>query len=456
MNEENEQKEIAIVQTFLKNKTEATFMLAQYIVEKYNIITIGEKEREMYVYKEGQYVPAESNVIFPEIQRILSYMVTKNAKNETYHKIADATAYPRSIFSSTDPRYIPLKNGVYDTETKELLPHDPKYRFTYQFPVKYDPKAKSPLIEAFFNQVLNPTQRLIVEEWIGYYFLRNYMFKKALILVGEGDTGKTTLLEVIMNLIGTDNISSISLNKMASDKFSAAHLFEKHANIVDELSAKDIADTGAFKMATGGGSITGEHKFGNQFSFRNFSKFTFACNKIPEVEDKDDDAYFNRWMVIRFENTIENKIPNFINTLITEEERSGLFNLAIAGLSRLLKQQRFTYTFTAQQTKTEMMRSGSSIATFATDMLIQENGAELTKDDLYDAYIKYCNDNNLSAQTKDMIGKRLTGFVPFISDGWITTMKGKQARGWRNAIIKGQEKKKDEWGDFTSINEEIL
>ena len=113
-------------------------------------------------------------------------------------------------------------------------------------------------------------------------------------------------------------------------------MYEKHGNLVDELSARDITDTGTFKVATGGGSITGEYKFGNQFSFLNFSKFTFACNRIPDVNsDANDSAYFNRWIITRFENTITKKIPNFIATLTTEEERSGLFNLAMVGLKRL-------------------------------------------------------------------------------------------------------------------------
>jgi putative DNA primase/helicase len=450
------EQELQIVEKFLKNKVEGTYLLAEYIVNKYNIITIGEKEREMFVYDNGQYIPAESHIIFPEIQRILGHFVRKNDKMETYHKIADMTAYSRDIFNSADLRYIPLKNGVYDINTHKLLPHNPKYRFMYQFPIVYSSEATCPRIEAFLNQVLNPTQRLIVEEWIGYYFLRNYMFKKAIIFVGEGDTGKTTLLDTIINMLGIDNVSAVPLNKMTKDKFSAAHLFQKHGNICDELSASDIQDTGAFKMATGGGSMMGEHKFGNQFSFKNYAKFTFACNKIPEVKDTDDEAYFNRWMVIRLENTIEKKIPNFINTLTTQEEISGLFNLAMKGLTRLLEQQRFTYNFTAIETKTEMMRSGSSIATFVSDMIEPADGSEISKEDMYEEYTKYCKKNNLSSQTKDMLGKKLTGFIPYISEGLITE-NGKRVRGWRNAKIKGKEVKKEEdvdWGDFKSNNKE--
>lgn len=433
------QEEQLIVKQFLKNKTKGTFYLASYLTQKFNIITVGEKEREMYVYRGGMYKRAENEVIYPEIQRILGEHITKNAKTETFHKIADMTSHPRSVFSSAPLNFIPLANGVYDFEKKELLPHDSKYRFTYQFPVQYQPEAECPMTYTFMNQVLTPEQFTLIEEWIGYYFYRLYAFKKAIIFVGEGDTGKTTLLETIINLLGKENISSVSLHKMSSDKFAAAHLYGKHGNVVDELSARDISDTGNFKIATGGGSISGEYKFGNQFSFQNFAKFTFACNRIPDVADFDDEAYFNRWMVVRFANPIANKIPNFIAQLCTEEERSGLFNMAMRGLGRLLDNGGFTYPKSAIDTKIEMMKSGSSIAIFTAEQIEQEVGHELSKADMYDAYTSFCAERGLSAETMDMFGKKFLFYVSYAAEGLIydtENPKGKRVRGWRNVKLK--------------------
>jgi len=433
--EEREQK---IREVFIKNKIDGTYELAMYLVDKYDLITIGLKYRETYVYQDGMYTLAENLIIYPEIQRILGRLTNKNAKSETFHKIQDATSQPDDIFQLADPRYMPLLNGVYDFQTKELLPHDSKYRFKYKLSITYNPEATCPKTEAFLDQVLTEEQRPTVEEWIGYYFYRNYQYKKAIIFVGEGDTGKTTLLEVISYLLGKENISSISLHKMTADKFAAAHLYEKHANIVDELSAKDVTDTGNFKIATGGGSITGEYKFGNQFSFLNFSKFTFACNKIPDVTDFDDEAYFNRWMVIRFEKTIEKKISNFISTLTTEEERSGLFNLAMKGLERLLENDKFTYSSTAIDTKLEMMRNGSSIARFVKDCLERDSGGEVTNEDMYDAYVNYCNENGLGTETNIAIGQKLPFYTSYIVKAQVydNHIPPKQVRGWRNVSIK--------------------
>lgn len=427
--------EAEVLKSFVKNKVKGTYDLALYLTKRYSMITIGDKVRETYVYQNGYYTRAENKVILPEIQRILGDQITKNAKTETMHKIQDATSYARDIFENTPPIFIPVSNGVYNIETKELLEHSPIYRFRYQLPIEYSPSAECPKISAFFDQIFTTTQRQTIEEWIGYCFYRNYMYKKAVIIVGEGDTGKTTFLELITKLIGDQNKSGVSLHKITSDKFSSAQLYEKHINIFDELSADDVHDTANFKIATGGGSIMGEHKFGEQFSFKNFSKLTFACNKIPDVKDMNDEAYFNRWMIIHLEKTIEKKISNFLRTLTTDEELSGLFNLAITGLNRLLAQDGFSYKFSGIDTKLEMMRSSSSIASFAAEGIQKDPGNEMTKEELYKVYTDFCDSKNIAPETMAMLGRKLLFYAPYVSEGQaygITKGKEGSYRVWRN------------------------
>jgi putative DNA primase/helicase len=431
-----------IVETYIREKKGGTYKLAEYIVSRFEIITVGSSDREMYIYQDGYYKRAENDFVFPEVQRILTKFVDKNAKTEALHKIQDMTTNPRNIFQSASVRYIPVLNGIYDTQDKTLLPHSYTYHFKYQIPVTYNAEATCPVISKFLDDTFTEDQRATVEEWIGYQFYRQYSLKKALIIVGEGDTGKTTFLEMMIALVGPDNISGVSLHKMAGDKFASAQMYDKHSNIVDELSASDVSDTGNFKIATGGGSIIGEYKYGDQFSFKNFAKLTFACNKIPDVKDVDDEAYFNRWMVIHLEKTIEKKILNFIEQLTTSEELSGLFNIAMSGLERLLEKGEFTYKSSGIDTKREMMLGGSSVGIFVSKMLEQRVGAEMSKSDLYDVYAHFCTQHNLAANEIKTFGKKLQGFAPYIMDTQIydrSSAKGKQVRGWKNVIVKKDE-----------------
>lgn len=435
-------------QLFIKDKVKGTYELALYLTQKYNMVTVGHRFRETYIYQEGIYIRAENTIIFPEIQRILANHINKNAKSETFHKIQDATSKEPDIFDLTPPHLIPVNNGVYNILTKELLPHSPTYYFKHKLPVSYNATAICPKIDKFLREVFTDVQLKTVEEWMGYCCYRTYMYKKALIIVGDGDTGKTTFLELLTAMIGEENKSGISLHKIASDKFSSAQLYGKHVNIFDELSAEDVHDTANFKIATGGGSIMGEYKYGDQFSFKNYSKLMFACNKIPDVKDMNDEAYFNRWMVIHLEKTIKEKVTNLIAQLTTTEELSGLFNVAMTALERLLLQDGFSYKTSGIDTKLEMMRSASALANFVTEKIVKTPGADLTKEELYNAYALFCDERNLAPETIHMIGKKLTFYAPYITEGRMYTFGNKghttQVRGWRNvSLVKSDEELSD-------------
>lgn len=428
--------EESIKHGYKKDATKATYALAKFLIDKYKIITVGEKDREIYAYKDGKYSRAEESIILPEIQRILGDETKKVAKTETLHKITDQTYADRSVFESSDKRYIPVKNGVYDLVKKTLLPHSSDFKFLHQFPVVYDETAKCSNILNFITQVLQPSDVPILQEYIGFMFYRKYTFKKAVILVGERDTGKTTLLSIITSLIGKENTSGLSLQKISSDRFATASLFAKHVNVLDDLSSDDIKNVGQFKMAVGGGFISAEYKYGNAFMFQSYSKLIFACNRIPEIRETDDLAFYSRWLVIPFLNKVQKKIQNMEELLCTESEMSGLFNWAMEGLTRLLNNGEFSDTKTADDIKIIMMMNASSIARFVANRVEKCKDGEITKDALYDSYSAFCEENNLPTATKDLVGKTFSRYAGFASDGQSGNYGRGMVRVWRGIKLK--------------------
>ena len=126
--------------------------------------------------------------------------------------------------------------------------------------------------------------------------------------MGKKDTGKTITLNALTSFIGEFNKTGLSLQKISNGTdFNRLSLKDKYSNIYDDLSSKDLNDGGNFKVATGGGFISGEEKFGDYSQFENYAKLTFATNKIPPVKDNDDMAYYSRWIVLRYDNLPEKK-----------------------------------------------------------------------------------------------------------------------------------------------------
>lgn len=432
----NESDSTFLKQSFDLDSNKGNFRIAEHLVKTYHIKTIGEREREIYIYEDGIYQPG-INFIRKWLHFLLEERCKTHTKKEILEKVKDLTAVDRALFT-VESNFINLNNGVLDLEKLTLLPHNPAHLFFSKIPVDYKPQAECPNIKKFLSEILDNESIQTFQEFIGFGLYRRYFIKKALILVGERNTGKTTLLKIISSLFGAPNVSGVSLQKITSDKFSAAHLYQKHINTFDDLSFKDINDTGAFKIATGGGSITAEYKFGNQFQFENYAKLIFACNKIPDVKDTEDDAYFSRWIVLRFNREVE-KVDNFlIDKLTTPEELSGLLNFAIEGLKRLLKNEAFSYQKEPDEIKDEMMRSGSSVASFVATCLCSDSNSWVSKDDLYSAFCEYAIENQLTVITKVHFGKKIAQYASYILDGKKTIGK-KQETGWRNVKIKNSK-----------------
>ena len=443
MNEDNPPRG-ALKGLFIKNKPEGRHAIAQYLVQEYCIKTMDTRERNTYIFRGGYYVPA-INFLKGEVEEILGSLSGGNTKNEIISKLQDMTLVERDIFNPPT-NLINLKNGVFNITTKELLSHSPDYNFLTQIPVEYKPEADCPAIKKFLGEVLYPEDIPVMQEFLGFTLIRRYFIKKAVILCGERDTGKTTLLNIIEAFIGKDNISGVSLQKIGSDKFATAALYQKYLNSFDDLSFKDIKENGNFKMATGGGSMGAENKYESTFKFENFAKLIFSANKIPIAKDNDDLAYFSRWIVLTFDKKIEKPDALVIDKLITPEEMSGVLNWAFYGMYRLIETQKFSYTKEPFEIKQIMQRSGSSIANFVADCLTQATDNWIGKDEMYDAFIKYVGKNGMKGTLKQEFGKELQNYAGYIADFKPKGEDGKQVYAWRNVKFIGEEEENLEGG----------
>jgi P4 family phage/plasmid primase-like protien len=397
------------------------FEIAKYITEKYNCLSFGEFKRDVFVYDNGVY-RLGTNLIKEHILYLLEEVYSINYFNEIVEQIKNRTTKDRLEIEEQNKDLLNLQNGILNINTGQLFPHNPEYIFFTQLPLKHNPFAVCEKINNVFLDIVNKEDITLIQELFGFCLYRSYFIKKAFILTGVKHTGKTTIINILIKMLGGENICGVSLQDLSRYRFAIFNLHNKMANIVDDLSSNDIEDTGKFKMATGQSVLTGERKFGDSFLFTNYAKLIFACNKIPAVNDIDDDAYFDRWVIINFNKVITEakKIPNLVEKIADEEEMSGLLNWSLDGLRRLLKQNKFSYENTAEQIKQEMLQNSNPIASFVYNCLVEdfdeENYIGIRKDAMYNYYKDYCQYNNLGIDSDDYFYKNISKYAPFIRD----------------------------------------
>ncbi len=165
-----------------------------------------------------------------------------------------------------------------------------------------------------------------------------------MLCIGKGSNGKSTFLRIIDHLLGSKNISHISLQDLAGDRFASAGLYGKLANTFADLKSDKLVSTGNFKMLVSGDYIRAQKKFQNPFEFQNYAKLIFSANEIPQSEDRTY-AYFRRWIILFFEKVYEgdDNDTELVYKLTTPEELSGLLNLALIALRQLIKDNQFVH-----------------------------------------------------------------------------------------------------------------
>ncbi len=418
--------------------------LALVILKKHHFITVGGQKKEIYYYVDGVYKTGGDGIILQEVQRLTEGYIKNHDVQEVIGHIHRLTLRDRDILTNKDLDWICVSNGILNVKTRELLPHTPQKIFTQKIPHEYNPLASCPKFLLFLSQIISEKDIAGLQEYCGFSLYRSYFFKKALIFVGERDTGKTTLIKIIVAFFGQQNTSGESLHRITTDKFSAVNLHNKLLNFFDDLSFEDIKDVGNFKVVTGGGYISAEQKFCERFQFKNHAKLMFATNKISDIKDSDDDAYYSRWLITNFNNTFDGSNPNtdrfLAEKICSEEEMSGILNWALEGLERLLKNQKFTNECSPAEVKSIMMKSGSSISVFASECLEQGDGLWISKDDLYYLYSLFCSQGNLSRTTKEKFGREIHQKCGYILESRKKAGGKSSATGWLNVgLNKGNK-----------------
>ena len=387
-------------------------ILAEELMEDYRFVTMKDNE-QMYVWREGCYRPYAETLIKEECKLRLGEEYRTNRVTEVIDYIKASTFRERR---EEPPHLIPLLNGVLDINTMELRPHSPEYMFFNLLPVEYNPEAKCPQIEKFLREITGTEEDVeLLLEVIGFCLYREYFIAKALMLVGEGSNGKSTFLNLVKAFLGRENVSGRSLQDLEENRFAKADLQHKLANIYADLPDKALWRTGTFKMLTGRDLITAERKFQHSFTFENYAKLLFSANKVPEAYE-DTDAFFRRWLIVVFPNqfTGDKADPHILEKLTTPEELSGLLNLALPAMKRLLEKGEFSYSKTTQEIREDYIRKSSPIGAFVMDCLAVDSDAFIPKQELFNVFAEYCRVRKIPCVTKDTFFKNLPQHVAVI------------------------------------------
>jgi putative DNA primase/helicase len=382
---------------------------------------------QYYLYGGGVY----NAVVDLEAKNVVrGHLIEKHA---TLNNVNDAEGQWRmSIIRpvtdlNANPFIINVRNGLFNVQTGELMPHTSDYFSTVQLNVRYEPNAECPEFMRYLEMSYKPEDIPLIQEMLGYFLVPVTKAQKAFVIVGAPGAGKSlTLLTLNKILLGQKNVSNVMWQSF-NERFKTAELFGKYGNIFADLPSKAIDDNGMFKALVGEDFITAERKGKDPFTFQSYARLLFSCNSIPRNYGDKSEGFYRRLIIIPFAGKRVPEDKKDVELLDKfQSEADGIFMFALEGLKRLIG-NKFIFTET-KNTIAELHKyrvDSNSVLSFVEECCTVDTDAEVERTELFNKYRDYCKDSNLQPVSQKTFNKDLESGVPNV-------VKAKDRLGKRN------------------------
>ena len=322
-----------------------------------------------------------------------------------------------SLWARPPTDQVNVRNGILNLATGELKSHTPTWLSPIQIGAAWNPDAGCPHISSFVDDVVSSDTAKLVYEIAGLLCVPDMTFQTAVLLLGPGSNGKSTLIGLLHALVGVENVAHVGLHEMGSNRFAVAELYGKLANLCPDIPNRKPASVATFKAITGGDPITAERKYGHPFTFEPFSRFVFSANSVPDSPDTSP-AYLRRWLVIPFPNRFEGDKAdrNLLDKLTTPEELSGLLSLAVEAYRGLQERAHFSTAESTDQAKLAFEEDVAHVLTFLREKALVDAKADVDRAKLADAYRDWCEvEAHRAPLTRQKFFEEVRQHVPGIS-----------------------------------------
>lgn len=373
-------------ESFFKNNSFLHDKFGDFLISEHHIVRIYDV---LHIYIDGVYSDNTHDIERAMIKHLK--MLTKARRQEVLAYLQ----LEAPVVMTSDIKYVAVNNGILNLETWQLQEFTPTIVIKNKIPVNYVSDAYYDVTDNTLDKLAchEKSLRYVMEEIFGYILLRRNEIGKMFILTGDGSNGKSSFLNMIRQFTGESNTSALDLKEL-DKQFKTAELFGKLMNIGDDISGEYIKENSVMKKLTTGEPVNVERKGKDPFDLKSYAKLIFSANKVPRINDTSG-ALRRRLLIIPFNATFsptDSDFDPFISDkLMSQQSMEYLLQLAINGLKRILKNNKFSTskTITAELSKYE--EENNPIITFLKDDDLKiENEST---GDVYRIYQVWCVDN---------------------------------------------------------------
>lgn len=402
--------------------------LAQTFKEKHHYLLVkssGKENAQMFVYENGHYQIYNDNMfkgLLKElIMKYVPYLVSTRVINEAFNQLMMETSFITHEQLDAQEQFINFENGLLHLPTMVLYPHSPAVYSTIQIPCQWTgEKQETPIFDQYLQDMFGDDEesKTTLMEFLGIVLsnVPGYRMKKALFLIGDGNTGKSQIRKFADLLVGRNNSTGQDLDDLEK-RFGTSLMYGKRVCGSSDLKFSAIPELNVFKKTTGGDPVDAEFKGESAFSFIYKGVLWFCGNRIPKFGGDDGTWVYDRIISLQCHNIIpeEKRDPLLLEKLYAE--RSGVMYKAIQA-AKLVVERGYKYTEPKSQAemRAQYRSDNNSVLSFLHECCEMGDGSANTwcsAQTLYRIYSRWCSDNGRrpksSREFRNQICEELNG-----------------------------------------------
>lgn len=374
-----------------------------------------------YIFNGKYWETIDNNKIKDVLTKcaIKSGYIELEIKTPTFNKLINETfwcngTFPKLNTDHNDITLVNLNNCTLEITENQVInkQHDKNNFLLYKLDFDYDIKATAPQFQQYLQTVLPDIEsQQVLQEFMGYIFIKQLKLEKFAILYGTGSNGKSVFFDIMMALLGETNVTNFSL-KQLSEPYNQVMLGDKLLNYASELNGS--IDSNDFKRLVSGEPIQPRPIYSKAVRLTNYAKFMFNANTLPQSVEHTH-AYFRRFLIIHFDQVIDKNDadPNLAKRII-KNELAGIMNWIIVGIKRLQLNKSFSNCVKSDQILARYQQDSDPVTLFLEDNNYRTSSIHtVLLQILFERFNCFCSANNYTALSRTAFSRRLEylGFI---------------------------------------------
>ncbi|WDF81848.1 phage/plasmid primase, P4 family [Lacticaseibacillus pabuli] len=333
----------------------------------------------------------------------------------------EKTFYIEEVFKQLQIKTPPIDgNTVFDIRLNNGILRKGKFidiqsdEFTpFSIDLDYDPNATAvPIVDTYLNNLTGnePQYREMIEEILGYTLFTDKelirLIGKFFFFVGDGGNGKGTLLEIIRQILGKENVSTLAIDQMVDERYLNS-MVGKLANLGDDVEDKPIDDKKmkVLKNISTADNVSIRRLYENASTDTLSATLIFTTNHILKSFEKGE-SYKRRVLWCPMYGKPKHKSKTFISDVTTPEALTYWIKLIVDGYQRLYNNLTFTESPRVKQFNDTYHEENNSVLEYLS-VTDAEHFAGMTSPEAYEEYEVWAEENDYNTQSKRLFRETL-------------------------------------------------